>query len=48
MCEINPRSELKVHYKPYRNAIFRDAVFVTSREQPVFADLCRYDWEPEA
>ena len=21
--------------------------FVTSREQPVFADLRRYDWEPE-
>ena len=47
MWEINPRSELKVHYKPSHSVIFREGVFVTSREKPVFADVHRYDWEPE-
>ena len=47
MWEINPQSELKVHYKPSHGVIFCEGVFVTSREQPVFANLGRYVWEPE-
>ena len=47
MWEINPRSELKVHYKPSHSVIFREGVLVTSQEEPVFADLRRCIWEPE-
>ena len=38
MCKINLWSELKMHYEPYHSVIFREGVFVISREQPLFAD----------
>ena len=36
-----------MHYEPSHSVIFREGVFVNSREQPVFDDLHRYDWELE-